>query len=440
MENVKKLSKECMVTGMKPMNHGDECSIQCESCIMGKQHRNSFPKASKSQVVDACGSIIHSDVCGPMPINSIGESRYFVTFRDNCSKYTHIYLIKQKSEVLEKFKEFVTMIENISGNHVKILFCHVKILRSDNGGGYTSKLFDAYLKEKGIIHQTTVPNNPAQNGTAERVNRKIMETARTMMCHANVPQKFWAEAVNTAVYLRNRSPTVSLKQVTPYERWTGEKPDLSHLKVFGCVAYIHVAKEKRNKLDAKSRKTIFVGYPAGTKGYKLFDISTGDFVRSRDVVFAEEDFHYFVNERSVNTDFFYPETLINQSESAEEGNQPEPETLINQPVGERKEDRFMQEVQQLGPLRKRKAPRRLIEECNVVSLTSDIDEPGTINEAWEGNFKGQWKEATDDEYQSLISNHTWELVPPPSNKNIVGNRWNSGQVQGTFSCARVFAD
>ena len=161
-----------------------------------------------------------------------------------------------------------------------------------------------------------------------------------------------------------------------------------------CKEQGHFARDcprKKNKdCGYDNRKTtIFVGYPAGTKGYKLFDISTGDFVRSRDVVFAEEDFHDFVNERSANTDFFYPKTLINQSESAEEGNQPEPDTLINQPVGETYEDRFMQEVQQLGPLRKRKAPRRLIEECNVVSLTSDIDEPGTINEAWEGNFKRQ---------------------------------------------------
>ena len=131
---------------------------------------------------------------------------------------------------------------------------------------------------------------------------------------------------------------------------------MSHLKVFGCVAYIHVAKEKRNKLDAKSRKATFVGYPVGTKGYKLFDISTGDFMRSRDVMFAEEDFHDFVNERFVNTDLFYPDGW--QSESAAEGNQPELETLINQPVGETYEDRFMQEVRQLRPLRERKAPRR----------------------------------------------------------------------------------
>ena len=126
------------------------------------------------------------------------------------------------------------MKENITGNHVKTL-------RSDNGGEYTSKLFDAYLKEKGIIHQTTLPNNPAQNGAAERTNRTIMETARTMVCHANVPQKFWAEAVNTAVYLRNRSPTVSLKQVTPYEHWTGEGPE--SIWLYG----IHSCSERETK-------------------------------------------------------------------------------------------------------------------------------------------------------------------------------------------------
>ena len=276
------------------------------------------------------------------------------------------------------------------------------------------------MAERGIIHQTTVPDNPAQNGTAERMNRTIMETARTMMCHANIPQKFWAEAVNTAVYLRNRSPTVSLKQVTPYERWIGEKPDVSNLRVFGCVAYVHVAREKRSKLDAKSRRAIFVGYPDGTKGYKLFDVSNGVFIRSRDVVFAEEEFHDFTNEKCANADSFYPDSW--QSESAEEENQPQPEPPITQPVGETFEDRFMYDLQQLGPQRDRRAPRRFDEECNIASLTTDIDEPSTINEAWHGDFKKQWKEATGAEFKSLMSNQTWELVPPSSNKNIVRNR------------------
>ena len=120
-------------------------------------------------------------------------------------------------------------------------------------------MFDAYLKEKGIIHQTTVPDNPEQNGIAERFNRTVVESARAMMYHAQLPQRFWAEAINTAVYLRNRSPSAELKDGTPYEHWFEEKPDISNLRVFGCIAYVHVARNKRSKLDMKSRKVIFYG-------------------------------------------------------------------------------------------------------------------------------------------------------------------------------------
>ena len=183
---------------------------------------------------------IHSDLCGPMPIDSVGGSRYFVTFLDDFSRYTHVYFIKQKNEVLQKFKEFVNLTTNLTGKQVKNLRC-------DNGGEYQSICFDNYLKEEGIFHQTTVPDNPSQNGIAERMNHTLVEAARSMMYHANMPQKFWAEAINTAVYLRNSSPTISLKGVTPYESLYGEKPDVSNLKFFGCAAYVHVAKQKRKK-------------------------------------------------------------------------------------------------------------------------------------------------------------------------------------------------
>ena len=187
-----------------------------------------------------------------LPIDSVGGSHYFVTFIDDFSRYTHVLFIKQKNEVLQKFKEFVNLTTNLTGKQVKNL-------RSDNGGEYQSICFDNYLKEQEIFHQTTVTDNPAQNGIAERMNRTLVEAARSMMYHANMPQKFWAEAVNTAVYLRNRSPTISLKGVTPYESLYGEKPDVSNLKVFGCAAYIHVAKQKRKKFDPKSQKAVFVG-------------------------------------------------------------------------------------------------------------------------------------------------------------------------------------
>ena len=114
-----------------------------------------------------------------------------------------------------------------------------------------------------------------------------------MIYHAKVPLKFWAEAVNTAVYLLNRSPTSALKDKTPFECWFGEKPDVSNLRVFGCICFVHMPDNLRKKLDPKSNKTIYVGYPLGTKGYKLYDLSSKPFIRSRNVLFYEQEFHDF---------------------------------------------------------------------------------------------------------------------------------------------------
>ena len=150
----------------------------------------------------------------------------------------------------------------------------IKILRSDNGGEYRSKEFMNYLKEKGIQHQLSVPRTPQQNGVSERMNRTIQEAARSMMCHANLEKRFWAEAVCTAVVIRNRSPTAAVNGMTPYESFYGKKPDVSHFKVFGCTAYMHVSKENRKKWDSKTKRCIFVGYSLSSKGYRLFDLDT----------------------------------------------------------------------------------------------------------------------------------------------------------------------
>jgi hypothetical protein len=114
-----------------------------------------------------------------------------------------------------------------------------------------------------------------------------MDKARSMLSGAGITQEFWAEAVDTAKYLVNRSPSSTLVDSTPHEVWFGKKPSLSHLKVFGCDAFVHVPKEKRNKLDKKVVKCIFIGYKDGMKGYKLWDPASRKTMYSRDVVFKE---------------------------------------------------------------------------------------------------------------------------------------------------------
>ena len=145
---------------------------------------------------------------------------------------------------------------------------------------------------QGIHYEMTVPHSPQQNGVAERKNRTLVEAARSMLSHAKLPNMFWAEAVATAAYIQNRLTTSVLKGETPYQRWCGKKPDVSHMKVFGCIAYAHVPDEERRKLDKKAVKLRFVGYANNAKGYRLYDEEKRRILIRRDVVFDESNFNW----------------------------------------------------------------------------------------------------------------------------------------------------
>ena len=119
------------------------------------------------------------------------------------------------------------MVEKSSGEKIKTL-------RSDNGGEYTSKVFEDYLNKYGIRHECT--KTPEQNGVAERKNWMFMETVRAMLSDSKLPKKFWAETLSTASYVRNQSPTTAVKAMAPYEVWKGYKPNVNHLCIFGCSA------------------------------------------------------------------------------------------------------------------------------------------------------------------------------------------------------------
>ena len=116
--------------------------------------------------------------------------------------------MKNKNEVFAKFKEYVAYVENQTN-------FKIKALRFDNGGEYISKEFHELCSEKGISRQITSPYSPQQNGVAEQMNRSILESTRSMLYEANLSQNFWTEAVGTAVYLRYKSPSKFLKNVTP---------------------------------------------------------------------------------------------------------------------------------------------------------------------------------------------------------------------------------
>ena len=150
-----------------------------------------------------------------------------------------------------------------------------------------SKEFNAFLAERGIKHQCTVPYTPQQNGVAERKNMSLMEMARCMVKSQVLPHAFWLEAVMCATYVLNRCPTKALQNITPYESWHGRKPSVAHLRVFGCLAYALVPVQQRRKLDDKAVKCVFIGYSSESKGYRLYHPQTKCILVSRDV-FVED--------------------------------------------------------------------------------------------------------------------------------------------------------
>ncbi|RVW16070.1 Retrovirus-related Pol polyprotein from transposon TNT 1-94 [Vitis vinifera] len=172
---------------------------------------------------------------------SLGEQR----------RMTWVFFMKQKSEVFSIFKKFKSFVEKQSG-------CYIKTLRSDRGMEYTSSQFGNFCEDEGVERQLTVAYTPQQRGVVERKNQTVMEMAKAMLYEKGLSKIFWAEAINTAVYLLNRCPTKALLNKTPIEAWSGRKPSVRHFKVFGCLCYSQVPKERRSKLDETSEKCIFM--------------------------------------------------------------------------------------------------------------------------------------------------------------------------------------
>lgn len=202
-----------------------------------------------------------------------------MTFVDEASGYRHVFFLRHKSDAYEKFKEFDRMVENKFGRKIQVV-------HADNGREYCNENMYRYFKSRGIRMENTAPYTPEQNGKAERENRTIVESARTMIGHKNLPKALWAEVVNTAVYVLNRTLQSKNSKQAPFEIWHGKKPNLSHIRVFGSIAYIHIPHQMRRKLDAKAKRILLVGYD-NSVNYRLFDPDKRSITVSRHVTFHE---------------------------------------------------------------------------------------------------------------------------------------------------------
>lgn len=252
----------------------------CDACQKAKSHQLPFPNSST--VSQHPLELVYSDVWGPAP-NSVGGHKYYVSFIDDYSKFTWIYLLKFKSEVFSKFREFQSLVERLFNR--KII-----TMQTDWGGEYQK--LHPFFALVGITHHISCPHTHQQNGAAERKHRHIVEVGLALLAHAFMPLKFWGDAFISATYLINRIPSKVLSYDTPLNHLFQKQPDYSLFRTFGCACWPNLRPYNNHKLQFRSKQCTFLGYSPFHKGFKCLDPDSGRVYISRDVTFDESLFPF----------------------------------------------------------------------------------------------------------------------------------------------------
>lgn len=240
---------------------------KCAACQLAKHVNRSFPKWPGRHRAKEPLELLHTDVLGPIEEPTLLGSKYAILFTDDKTRWRMVYLMKHKSESLDRLKQYAEDMKALMvGRQVKAL----SGLRSDNGSEYTGADFRRWCKEHGVLQTFSGPYAPQQDGVAERSWRTVTEMASCMMVESGLEPELWGEAMSTAVYIINRVPSGVIGGSTPYKMLFGEEASLDH-RVFGSRAYVQVEDRDRTKMEAKARPGILVGYDEhNTSCYKIY--------------------------------------------------------------------------------------------------------------------------------------------------------------------------
>lgn len=279
-DDLRKMVADGMVEGIE-LNIDSEPEF-CSSCIQAKATRKPFPKQSEhNHSYQAYGEKIVTDLWGAAQVTSLGGHNYFVCYQDLWSHEEKAYFLRLKSETFETYKKYEAWVK-VQRNSV------IKILGSDRGGEFTSKEFNDHLEYAGTIRHLNVHDSSQSNGASERANRTHLELARAMLFAAGLPKYLWAEAVGHSIWIRNRAPTRAIPEaMTPHEKATGEKPDLTNLLEWGTSVWVKQLDVK--KLEPRAAEGRFVGYDVESKGYRVYWPKRRSVTVERDIYFDRNE-------------------------------------------------------------------------------------------------------------------------------------------------------
>ena len=419
----------------------------CEHCIMGKSKKLSF-NLGRHDTKDILG-YLHADLWGsPNTTPSLSGKQYFLSIIDDKTRKVWLMFLKTKDETFDKFCEWKSLVENQMNKKVKVL-------RTDNGLEFCNAKFDDHCKTYGIERHRTCTYTPQQNGVAERMNRTLMEKVRCMLNESGLGEEYWAEAAATAAYVINRSPSSAIDHNVPEELWLNRKPGYKHMRKFGSVCFVH---HDQGKLKPRALKGIFLGYPSGTKGYKVWLLEAQKSVISRNVVFQEEMMYKDLKSEEENKKKnpetgessgssrvevhvdVRPDNEVEQHQSntenfVEGGADMESSSESDEEFIDATEDQNDEEDELAGYQLVRDRARRvtapparftdysMVAFALLVSEDVEIEEPRCYHEAKLSKDWSKWNGSMGEEIDSLARNLTWDVVDRPKGKKVISCRW-----------------
>lgn len=431
--SIKKLDCIANVLGLSQRN---KMPSHCAICPLSKQKH--FPFISHNNMCTEAFELLHIDTWGPFSVPSVEGYKYFLTIVDDHTRVTWVYLLRTKDEVLRVFPELITMVET----QYK---AKVRGVRSDNA---KELMFTELYNAKGIRSFHSCPETPQQNSVVERKHQHILNVARALMFQAKLSLQFWSDCVLTAVFLINQLPSPLLQDKSPYQLLHKKKPDYSEIRVFGCLCYVSTSSKNRHKFQPRSRPSLFLGYPAGFKGYKVIDLDTNVISVSRNIVFHEDIFPFICPEADLHHDL-YPNTehvVVDKTHTVSES---VPVSVNTEHTVENEEsvvDSQIPTVLKKTNKRSSKQPAYLedyycnmtatdipyplaahlsyekLTECYkayVCAVTKHV-EPTSFNQAKKFD---EWIKAMNEELIALESTYTWEVCSLPDGKRAIGCKW-----------------
>jgi transposase InsO family protein len=438
----------------------------CDSCEHAKTMRKVIRKEREAPRAEAFGEEIHSDVWGPSPTNSLGGRRYYVTFTDDYTRHTRTHILRTKDETFAAYKSFAAWAKTQHG-------VSIKRFRSDRGGEFTGHDFDLFLREQGTERRLTTHDTPQHNGIAESLNRRLVERVRAVLHCSGLPKTLWAEAIQFATWLKNRTSTRVIGDTTPYELLHGEKPNLAGLPEWGQRVWVHSA--SGSKLDARAVEGRWVGYDTdSTHAHRIYWAGKNSVSVERNVKFVP------TVASAVRIAFpLLPEGEPTATESASQQADASPSTASDTtkvnpstpspsrtPVPTPTRPGLVTRAMARAASKASSSPdatayanafnipgspiaAKLQGEPNgecpapnssdnppadcvfhaqldpyiAAAILNAEDDPKTLREARSRSDWPRWKDAMDREMETLAKAETWTTVSRPPHTNVVGSKW-----------------